>query len=163
MKCCNHPEADIVGACVYCGKLFCQECLVEVNGKMYCKKDVSNLINETKEQAAAINQNVANQNAYQREVAPTPPIIINNSNNNNNNNNLNNGFNPYMLNQKSKGVAAILCILLGWLGIHRFYTGKVGTGILYFLTFGFMGFGILIDLILILTGSFRDKSGMPLK
>jgi TM2 domain-containing membrane protein YozV len=47
---------------------------------------------------------------------------------------------------KSKTVAYLLLIFLGWLGIHRFYLGKIGTGILYLLTLGFGGIGILIDL-----------------
>ncbi len=161
MECCNHPGEEVAGACVYCGKLFCKECLVEVNGKLYCKNDVANLVNETKQQAAATTINGQQQMPRSQY---TPPIIINNTNNNTstntNNNNMNNA---YMINQKSKAVAAILCLLLGWLGIHRFYTGKIGTGLLYLFTWGFGGIGVLIDLILILTGSFRDKSGMPLR
>ena len=60
---------------------------------------------------------------------------------------------------KDKWVVFFLCFFLGWLGIHRFYVGKIGTGILYLFTFGFFGIGIFIDLILILAGSFTDKSG----
>ena len=37
---------------------------------------------------------------------------------------------------KSRMVALILCIFFGFFGVHRFYLGKVPTGILYFLTFG---------------------------
>lgn len=64
--------------------------------------------------------------------------------------------------QKSWVVALVLCIFLGGLGVHRFYVGKVGTGILMILTFGGLGIWVLIDLILILVGSFRDKQGQPL-
>lgn len=46
MKCLNHSESDAVGACVYCGKLFCSICLVEVNGKNYCKADIEKMLAE---------------------------------------------------------------------------------------------------------------------
>lgn len=87
----------------------------------------------------------------------TPTIVINNINNNT----ATAGGFPYL--PKSKIVALILCFFLGGLGIHRFYVGKVGTGILYIFTLGFFGIGVLLDFILILVGSFRDKAGYPLR
>ena len=51
---------------------------------------------------------------------------------------------------KNQIVALILCILLGLLGIHRFYLGYTGLGILYLLTLGIFGIGWLIDLILLI-------------
>ena len=60
---------------------------------------------------------------------------------------------------KSRLVALLLCIFLGGLGIHRFYVGKTGTGILMILTGGGCGIWALIDLIMICTGSFTDQSG----
>lgn len=63
---------------------------------------------------------------------------------------------------KSRMIAFLLCTFLGTLGIHRFYVNKVGTGILWLLTFGCFGIGALIDWILILCGEFKDDEGHPL-
>jgi TM2 domain-containing membrane protein YozV len=60
---------------------------------------------------------------------------------------------------RSRLVALLFCVLLGVFGVHRFYVGKIGTGILMLLTFGGLGIWTLIDLILIAVGSFRDKEG----
>ncbi|MFH1238199.1 MAG: TM2 domain-containing protein [archaeon] len=60
---------------------------------------------------------------------------------------------------KSRLIALLLCFFLGWLGFHRFYVGKTVTGVLYLITLGFGGLGILIDFIMILVGSYTDKQG----
>ena len=60
---------------------------------------------------------------------------------------------------KSRLVALLLCFFLGALGVHRFYVGKVGTGVLWLLTAGLGGIGVLVDFIMICVGSFTDKSG----
>ena len=60
-------------------------------------------------------------------------------------------------------VVCVLCFFFGILGIHRFYVGKVGTGLLYLFTGGLCGIGWLIDLIMTACGSFTDKAGLPLK
>ncbi|MFA5271925.1 MAG: TM2 domain-containing protein [Candidatus Omnitrophota bacterium] len=63
------------------------------------------------------------------------------------------------ISSKSRLAALLLCFFLGGLGIHRFYVGKVGTGILMIFTLGGLGIWVLIDLILIVIGSFGDKDG----
>lgn len=60
--------------------------------------------------------------------------------------------------QKNWVVTLLLCFFFGYLGIHRFYVGKAGTGILMLITFGGFGIWWLIDLIMILVGSFTDAS-----
>ena len=58
--------------------------------------------------------------------------------------------------EKSFVTTLVLCVLLGGLGVHRFYVGKIGTGIV-------MRIWTLIDLIVIATQSFKDSQGLPIK
>jgi TM2 domain-containing membrane protein YozV len=60
-------------------------------------------------------------------------------------------------------VALLLCIFLGWTGIHRFYVDKIGTGFSLMFTFGGFGMWVPIDIVLILFGWFKDKEGKPVK
>ena len=145
MNCTNHPEVEAQGMCAYCGKPFCKDCLVEVKGRMYCKADLGNVLDEAKQSTAA------------------PSITITNTNDSvNTNTNVNGGFiaGP----RKKKMVALILCIVgfFGFAGLHRMYVGKVGSGVFHLLTYGFCALGTIIDLISILSGGFRDSYGQPL-
>lgn len=150
MKCTNHPEREADGMCTYCGKPFCNDCLVEVKGRMYCKKDLGNVLDEAKQQASHA----------------IPTINITNSNDSvNTNTNTNTNTNGFALPpRKKKMVALILCLLgfFGLAGLHRMYVGKVGSGVLHFFTFGICLIGTIIDLISILSGGFRDSYGQPL-
>lgn len=57
----------------------------------------------------------------------------------------------------------LLCFFLGMFGIHRFYVGKIGTGILMLFTLGGFGIWTLIDFIIIVCGNFKDKSNAMIK
>lgn len=72
---------------------------------------------------------------------------------------------PQGLPRSPKGFvpALLLCFFFGILGFHRFYVGKIGTGILMILTFGGLGIWAMIDLIIIVVGSFKDSDGLPVR
>lgn len=65
---------------------------------------------------------------------------------------------------EKSGIACLLfLLLLGPLGLHRFYVGKVGTGLLFLLTGGGLMIWWLIDLIILIIGSFTDAGGRFVK
>ena len=64
---------------------------------------------------------------------------------------------------KSKKTALLCCIFGGFLGIHQFYVGKFGKGLLYLFTAGLLCFGWIVDIIKIAPGSFLDNAGAPLR
>lgn len=59
-------------------------------------------------------------------------------------------------------IALALSIIVGYLGVDRFYMGKVGTGILKLITFGGFGVWYIVDIVLIAIGSMRDINGQPM-
>lgn len=65
--------------------------------------------------------------------------------------------------EKSFVSTLLLCLLLGFLGAHRFYAGKIVSGVFMLLTFGGFGIWSFIDLIIIACGNFRDKEGLLIK
>src|SRR5712692_3613506 len=69
---------------------------------------------------------------------------------------------PVMGGNRSWVTTTLLCLFVGFLGVHRFYTGRIVSGIFQLLTFGGFGIWTLIDLIMIYTDSFTDDRGMPL-
>ncbi len=101
----------------------------------------------------------ANQNPQQQPAYEQPVI---NQQQNNQNANPGQPGTP----EKEKTTALILCILpyiVQVHGLHRFYTGHIGIGIIQLLTWGGCGIWTLIDLIQIVSGNFKDAEGRPLK
>ena len=73
-----------------------------------------------------------------------------------------NDTNQQQVSDKKFVPAVLLCFFLGSLGIHRFYLGKTGTGILMLLTLGGLGIWTLIDVVRLVIGSMKDKNDLPL-
>ena len=72
-------------------------------------------------------------------------------------------MNDVQVSDKGFVPAILLCFFLGMFGIHRFYVGKIGTGILMLITLGGFGIWTLIDFIVLVTGNFKDKEGLLIK
>ena len=64
-----------------------------------------------------------------------------------------------MKSDKSFAATLLLAFFLGTLGIHRFYVGKIGTGILMLCTAGGFGIWTIIDIIFVIVGRFTDRQG----
>lgn len=60
---------------------------------------------------------------------------------------------------KSRLVMLLLCIFVGLPGVHRFYAGRIPTGVLWLCTGSLLGVGWLYDLVIITCGAFRDGDG----
>ena len=64
---------------------------------------------------------------------------------------------------KSRGVAAILALFAGAFGLHYFYVGRFGRGLLCLFTCNFIGIGWILDILKILNGKFKDNTGTYLR
>lgn len=60
---------------------------------------------------------------------------------------------------KSRMTTLLLCVFAGFLGLHRFYVGRTGSGVLWFVTFGLLSVGWIYDLVMVATGEFVDDQG----
>ncbi len=112
----------------YEGK-FCPECGLAADYKVFCPKC------GTPAPDLGQTQQRPQQQAQPQQPAP---IIINNTN-------IVRGGR-----EKSKWVALLLCFFFGFAGAHKFYEGKIGMGVLYFVTLGLLGIGVIIDFISLL-------------
>ena len=60
-------------------------------------------------------------------------------------------------------ITVLLCFFLGVFGLHRFYVGKILTGILMLITGGGFGIWYLVDLIFLIMGKFTDNDNLLIK
>ena len=63
------------------------------------------------------------------------------------------------MSERSRGVALGLALVGGLFGLHRFYTGRIQSGIWMCLTLGGMGIWYLYDVVVVAAGDFRDGEG----
>lgn len=103
-------------------------------------------------------------NNSQKNNSTQPVIVVQNVLDNPNNNNKKNDqyIRIVQCSPKSKAVALILSIFFGIFGLHRFYVGKAGSGILYLFTGGLFCLGWIYDIIKIASGTFTDSNGLPI-
>ena len=106
--------------CKYCGQIIAYDAIFCV----YCGRQVEEIR--------------ANQ---------TPQVIVNNTNTNTN---VNQSAFVMAGKPKDKWAAFLLCLFFGAFGVHKFYEGKVGMGILYLFTCGLFGIGWIVDCIALL-------------
>ena len=70
--------------------------------------------------------------------------------------------NPPIHGERSQLTAFLLCVLLGIFGLHRFYTGQIGWGILQLCSLGCCGIFVIIDLVLIIFNRIYTRDGHTL-
>lgn len=130
---CGKEISDNARSCPKCGYVFqktkfCKFCGEKIPmDSVVCTKCGKQIENSVKENGIIIN-NVANS-------ASSATAEIQNQ------------VSAIRKKEVNKWTALLLCIFFGWLGVHKFYEGKIGIGILYIFTLGLFGIGWIIDII----------------
>ena len=151
---CGREVSDQATSCPNCGipinkteKKFCQHCGETIDKDCVicpkCGKQVSELGGGTEKNIIINNNNNASSSASAAA---------------------NNGVFGNFISPKSRLVTLLLCLFLGFLGVHRFYAGKVGTGILMIILMctGIGEIWLFVDFLMILFGAFTDCHGLKI-
>ncbi len=128
--CYIHPDVQAIGTCVGCGKFICEDCNTEIKGKNYCKKCLDELFDEKTKKIEKLEDNKATQ----------PMVFMNagggggGSSSSSSSSSASSGGGAFAGGYtKSKVAAGLLGIFLGGFGVHKFYLGRWGWGIIYLL------------------------------
>lgn len=141
---CGKEISDQAISCPNCGtpinkteKKFCQHCGEQIDKDCVicpkCGKQVGELNGNKNDGNIIINNN----NSASSSAAASANAV----------NGMPSNYGPK---PKNKWVAFLLCLFLGYFGVHKFYEGKILMGILYLCTMGCCGVGVIVDLVLIL-------------
>lgn len=141
--------------------MYCQNCGKQINETPcpYCgfsdeKKIKLPTFGKKQPESPAQPQVQAQPQPQAPQQAPQPTVFVQNTN-------VIGGYST--VGPKKKVTALLLCIFFGFLGAHRFYVGKTGSGVLYLCTAGLLGIGWVVDIFIIAVGGFRDVNGMFLQ
>ena len=127
--CYIHQDAEAIGTCVGCGKFICKDCTTEIKGKNYCKTCLDELFDEKNKKIEKLEDNKSAQ----------PMVFMNaggggGGSSSSSSSSASNGVRAFAGRYtKSKVAAGLLGIFLGSLGIHKFYLGRWGWGVIYLL------------------------------
>jgi TM2 domain-containing membrane protein YozV len=130
ITCYVHNERSSIGTCIGCGKFICDECNTEIQNKNYCKNCVNEIFVENKRKIEKLEDN-SNQ---------APMVFMNaggggggggGSSSSAAAASSGDGRIAVPIFTKSRVTAGVLAILLGGIGVHKFYLGKTGWGIVY--------------------------------
>lgn len=133
---CGKEISDKAASCPNCGavvkKKFCQHCGEAIDNDCVvcpkCGKQVGEI--------GGNDKNIIINNSSSASASAAASANVNSSS-------------VVLAKPKNKWVALCLCIFLGYFGVHKFYEGKIGMGILYLCTCGCFGIGWIVDIVLL--------------
>lgn len=148
---CGQSTLAVSSSCVYCGEKLI--CITSQQGETTQKNEPEE---EQKSKPSGNNftsgQQQTSQNRQRASKQQRPPDYGRGTNKQNRSL-------PEVLDDNKFLVTFLLLIFFGYLGIHRIYTRNIVLGLFMFFTGGFCGIGVLVDFILLLSGSYRDGDG----